>query len=65
MPSRAEAVKAFLCFKTHFDLASLYNQNMECQVNVAQDNGERIEGEFKGKQWHGWQNTDKIGRAHV
>jgi hypothetical protein len=27
---------------------------MECQVNVAQDAGERIEGEFKGKRWHGW-----------
>ena len=27
---------------------------MECQVNVAQDNGERISGEYKGRQWLGW-----------
>jgi hypothetical protein len=39
---------------THTDLASLYNINMECQVNVAQDHGERVEGEFKGRQWHGF-----------
>lgn len=27
---------------------------MEVQVNVAQDQGERVEGEFKGRQWHAW-----------
>jgi len=27
---------------------------MECQVNVAQDSGTRVEGDYKGKQWHGW-----------
>jgi hypothetical protein len=27
---------------------------MECQVNVAQDGGERTDGEFKGRKWHGW-----------
>lgn len=27
---------------------------MECQVNVAQDGGDRIDGEFKGRKWHGW-----------
>jgi hypothetical protein len=27
---------------------------MECQVNVAQDSGERIEGDYKGRPWHGW-----------
>jgi len=31
---------------------------MEVQVNVAQDCGERVEGEYKGKLWHGW--TDHI-----
>lgn len=31
---------------------------MECQVNVAQDNGDRIDGEYKGKKWHGW--TDGV-----
>jgi hypothetical protein len=27
---------------------------MECQVNVAQDGGDRIQGEYKGRQWLGW-----------
>jgi hypothetical protein len=39
---------------TREDLAKLYNHNMEVQINVAQDGGERIEGEFKGKRWQGW-----------
>lgn len=51
---RTEAVKLFLSKMTHPDLAALYGPNMECHVNVAQDNGERIEGEFKGKKWQGW-----------
>ncbi|MEA1999828.1 MAG: DUF5906 domain-containing protein [Euryarchaeota archaeon] len=52
--TRTEAVKNFLLKVTRPDLAELYNYNMECQVNVAQDEGERIQGEFKGKRWHGW-----------
>jgi hypothetical protein len=31
---------------------------MECQVNVAQDNGDVIEDEYLGKKWRGW--TDGI-----
>jgi len=31
---------------------------MECQVNVAQDNGELINGEYNGKRWKGY--TDGI-----
>ncbi len=27
---------------------------MECQVNVGQDGGDRVEGDYKGKMWHGW-----------
>jgi hypothetical protein len=27
---------------------------MEVQITVAKDGGERIEGDFKGKQWHGY-----------
>lgn len=56
--SRTEAISRFLHQVTHSDLASMYNYEMECQVNVAQDGGERIEGEYKGRQWHGW--TDNI-----
>jgi hypothetical protein len=58
MKSKIECIKQFLTDKTHLDLANLYNGSMECQVNVARDNGERIEGDYKGKQWHGW--TDGI-----
>lgn len=43
---------------SHPDLAELYNHNMEVQVNVAQDGGERIEEEYLGRRWHGW--TDGI-----
>jgi len=31
---------------------------MEVQVNVARDGGERIEGEYMGREWSGW--TDNI-----
>lgn len=55
---RTDAIKAFLNVMTHNDLADSYNHDMECQVNVAQDGGERIEGDFKGKRWHGW--TDSV-----
>ena len=51
---RIEAIKRFLTVSTVKDLADLYNSNMECQVNVAQDNGDRVDGEFKGRRWHGW-----------
>ena len=54
MPTKTEAIARFLQAKTHDDLANLYNFNMECQVNVAQDGGERVEDTFKGRTWHGW-----------
>lgn len=54
MPTRTEAIKRFLEAKTHADLAALYCFDMECQVNVAQDNGTPEEGEFKGVKWRGY-----------
>lgn len=57
-PTKTQAIKAFLQAKTHSDLASLYNHDMECQVIVAQDHGERIDGEYKGRKWSGY--TDGI-----
>jgi hypothetical protein len=44
---------------THNDLASLYNSGMECQVNVAQDLGEAIQGKFEGKSWTGYTDGDQ------
>ena len=58
MPTKTEAISRFLKAKTHGDLANLYSYNMECQVNVAQDGGERAEGEFSGRKWLGW--TDNL-----
>ena len=58
MITRTQAIKAFLSKNTHFDLASLYNHDMECQVNVRQDGGNRVEGDYKGRQWNAW--TDGI-----
>ncbi len=54
-PTKTEAIKAFLQASTCKDLAALYNYNIEVQVNVAQDGGERISSEgFKGKKSHGY-----------
>lgn len=57
-PTKTEAIKNYLNICTHADLASLYNPNMEVQVNVGRDGGTRIDGDYKGKNWHGW--TDGI-----
>ena len=56
-PTRTESIRLFLKHKTHQDLALMYNHDMEVQVNVAQDGGER-DGDFKGRQWNSW--TDGI-----
>lgn len=52
--TKTEAIKNFLLQSTHKDLANLYNFGMECQVNVARDGGERVEGEYKGRKYNGW-----------
>lgn len=52
--SRTEAIKLFLSASAKEDLANLYHFGMECQINVAEDGGERIKGEFKGRKWQGW-----------
>lgn len=55
MPKRSEALKAFLTASTWPDLATLYHSGMECQVNVAQDGGERISTEgYRGRTWHSY-----------
>ena len=53
-PTKTEAIKNFLILKAPPDLADLYNHDMECQVNVDPDGGERISGEYKGSPWVGW-----------
>jgi hypothetical protein len=50
-PLKTEAIKNFLNNATHQDLSALYSANMECQVNVAQDDGELVIGEYKGNNY--------------
>lgn len=54
MVTKTQAIKAFLISKSPSDLAALYSLNMECQVNAAADQGERITGEYNGHQWTGF-----------
>lgn len=56
--TKSDAISRFLIVRTVEDLSSLYCLGMECQVNVAQGDGERVEGTYKGRQWHGW--TDDL-----
>lgn len=57
-PTQVEAIKTFLMQRTYEDLASIYNQEMEVQVNVGACGGERYEDTYEGRTWHGW--TDGI-----
>jgi hypothetical protein len=61
MPSQIEAIAAFLKSKAKKDLASLFNEGMEVQVNAAPDGGERVTGEYNGHSWQGW--TDNGGKT--
>lgn len=54
MVTRREAIANFLRAKAPADLAALFTPEMECQVNVARDNGEQVEGEYQGKRWVAW-----------
>lgn len=56
--TKSQAIKAFLMERAPRDLADLYSEDMEVQVTVAKDGGERTEGDFRGKVWHGY--TDGI-----
>jgi len=58
MVTKTEAIRNFLSGSTREDLAELYDYNMEVQINVAQDGGERVDGDFKGRAWHGY--TDHL-----
>jgi hypothetical protein len=53
-PTRTEAIKRVLEAQTHPDLAALYNYNMEVQVTVAQDGGERVDKTFNGRTFMSW-----------
>ena len=54
MVTKTEAINNFLQAKAPERFAKLYSPNMECQVNAAQDGGERVEKDYHGRKWHGW-----------
>ncbi len=54
---RIEAIKKFLKSQP-FDMGYKYNENMEIQINVAQDNGKLIKGSYAGRSWYGY--TDRL-----
>lgn len=58
MVTRTEAITNLLQKWTHPDLANRYNKNMEVQVLVAQDGGESVEKEFRGKSYRAF--TDGV-----
>jgi hypothetical protein len=51
---RTEAIRRFLATRARPDLARLYTPGSEVQVNAAPGRGERVEGVYKGRRWHGW-----------
>ena len=55
---KIEAIQDFLSYVGNRHLADLYTPEMEVQVNVAQGNGKKTGGSYKGKRWTGW--TDGV-----
>jgi hypothetical protein len=51
---KTQAIGLFLKSTGNKHLTDLYSPEMEVQVNVAQDNGTRVRGIYKGKRWLGW-----------
>jgi len=55
--TRTAVIRSFLIENTHADLAQLYSHDMECQVNVAKDDGKTIDLEFRGKGFRAYRNA--------
>jgi len=64
-PLKTEAIRNLLLAKTHVDLASMYNSDMEVQVLVDNHGGTEITGDYKGVHWRGYQdqNTGLIWKS--
>lgn len=54
--NQIEAISAFLTKNAPKDLAALFEDGMEVQVNASPDGGERVTGEYQGHSWQGWSN---------
>lgn len=55
MTTRTQAIKAYLMAHAPRDLAELYDEAMEVQVNVLPGDGEVVEGVHNGVRWKGYQ----------
>jgi hypothetical protein len=62
-PKRSIAIKRFLEASTYSDLHTLYNDELEVQVLVDKGDGERYEGDYKGKMWQGYSNGIEIWKS--
>lgn len=51
---KIEAISSFLSKRARPDMAALYKPEMEVQIQVARDDGEPVEGTYKGKLWKAW-----------
>jgi hypothetical protein len=60
---KTEAIKNLLKYSSAQHLAALYNYNMEVQVNVAKDDGERVSEVYKGRRWMGYRKNDETWKS--
>ncbi len=58
-PMKTDAIKAFLTQFAPSDLAALYSYNQEVQVIVARGNGERVQGDYKGRKFLAYTDGDQ------
>ena len=64
MVNRRIAVGTFLGAKARPDIAIMWTDEMEVQVNVAQDGGERVDGVFQGRRWTAWTDGHQTWKSY-
>ncbi len=64
MVNRRIAVGNFLGAKARPDIAIMWTEEMEIQVNVAQGSGERVEGIFQGRKWTAWTDGHQTWKSY-
>ncbi len=63
MLNRRTAVGNFLGAKARPDISINWSPEMEVQVNVAQDDGERVEGTYQGRKWTAWTDGNQTWKS--
>ena len=64
MVNRRIAVGNFLGARARPDIAIIWTEEMEVQVNVAQDGGDRVEGIFQGRKWTAWTDGHQTWKSY-